>query len=539
MVAMSARFRLVMILIVAMAAVPASALPASCPRGVEVSGSAVESVGDIFRIRALHRGKQVNFNGVALAFADFSGRDVSNMCFHKARLERSDWSRATGDNLQFHGAELSRSRWHRFRGEGLDFHFSNLDHAQLTRSVMRTTTFYSTSMAGMDASHADLSGGSLKANVLASLRQARFDFANMTGFEFHCGIGQEDNCGHSNDVSLAGANLTDAAILTGSKSGWDLRNAVLDNTRTHFFQLDWIRESRIEGPVVVVPTAWTPARDRFSERVTPVSLSQAELGAVWRAFDQLDEPDFDCSQSVTAAEHYICSRKDRYGDKPFHGPSRFAKADRELNQAYVLAWRKDRSIVADQRQWLRERDACMAREADAYGWLRDDCIAAAYRERIEELWQLAGMETAIGAGERRIFVDHQTGEFLWEIGDSELRSKLVSMALGNSWQLVVVERDRQRRLNASGSAIGPNYHFGDLGSPEAGMAFDAASGFYGGSKPCLPGYDLCPIIRIRGYYLDAGPQGMQDEATGEYHSNGYIATGARAGFGRLVALPDW
>lgn len=516
----------------AAAASPVMANPSSCPDGIAVPGSEIEGLDDLFRIRAQHRGQQVNFDGIELANADFTGRNVSDICFSNSKFLQSNWSGATGNNLQFILTDLTGSQWRRFHGENLRFIGANLDDASLVQSVMRDSAFDRTSMERVDASLADLSGGALQGGALNSLQQAKFDSANLTGFEFHCGIGQEDNCGqYSEEVSLAGANLTNAAILMASKSDWDFTNALIHNTRMHFFQLDWIRESRIEGAVIVEPTAWTPASYNYSELLKPVTLSIEEIRIVWRAFDRLHEPGFDCEKAQSAAEGYICSKS------PYSEYARFAEADRELNQAYVLAWRRDRSIVTSQRLWLQHRDECMNLEASDFGSPGYQCMQSAYRDRIEELWQIAGMEATLGTGERQFFVDQQTGEFLWQIDDQALRSKLTLLALGNSWDLIIVERNPQGRLMAIGESVGSNYHLGYLGSPEGGMVFDGKSGFYGASEPCLPDYDACPIVRFRGYYLDTGPESISNRDAGEYHFNDFISSGARAGFDRLVRVP--
>lgn len=517
----------------AMWTMPAWAAPGPCPAGIEVQSSAIASVSDILRIRAANPGKQLNFSGLVLANADFSGRDFSDICFSNSRFPRSNWSFATGNNLQFDRVDLVASRWERFRGQRLKFSYANLENATLAHAVMPLVRFDAAQLVGVDASHADLSGGSVQGRALDSMRQARFDFADLTGFEFNCGIGQGDNCGQDSEkVSLAGANLTNAAIRMAYKSDWDFSKAIINNTRLHFFQLAWIRESRLEGTVIVEPTAWTASRDQYAELLRPVSLSPIELRIVWLAFDRLHQPGFDCEQARSTAERYICSKT------PYSDFSRFAEADRELNQAYLHAWRRDRSIVNEQRRWLLERDACMNLETSDFGSPGYECIQTLYRERIEELWQIARMELLLPSGEREFFVDQQTGEFLWQIDDSVLRSKLTSLAFGNSWDLIVIERDPQGRLFASGVSVGSNYHLGNLNSPESGMVFHSKSGFYGGSKPCLPGFEICPIVRFRGHYLDTAPENVTDGDAEKYYFNEFISSGARAGFGRMVRVPD-
>lgn len=541
---MLSRYLKAMIAVVtAFAAMPVAAQSTLCSEAIQIPSSAVKNVDDIVRIRAAHPGKRLNFNEVQLTGADFSGLDLSNLCFTESELIRSNWSGARGRDLQFKATNLSRSRWAKFRGERLVFHLARLDGAQLARSIMRETKFESTSMASVDASYADLSGGSFQGNWSASLNKARFDFANMTGFVFRCELTTEVNCGQyeSNDVSLAGANLTGAAILVPPKHDWDMRNVVLDNTRLHLRQLVWLRESRINGSVIIEPTPWAPTNyDRNYDRhnnLTSVSLSPSELKSVWAARDRLNRPGFRCDKALSSAEKYICIARNEWSGIFDDGSLEFAVADRELNQAYILAWRKDRSVVSEQRQWLKKRDACMNLEEDYYGKSRNNCLETAYQERIDELWQLAGMETSVRKGQRRLFVDQFAGALLWEIQNEALRAKLVPAALGNSDAVVEIHKDRAGRLLADGAAVGRANNLGDLRSPEQGIVFDIASGFYGASEERASQRFFCPVVRFRGRHLDVAADNGSNEDTVRCPFNAYIMLGGGVSFGRLVEIP--
>lgn len=528
---MLSRLALVAGLFAAFAAQPALASQ-PCPKGIEIKAGGIKTVAEIVRIQRLHSGQQVNFDGLHLPHADFSAKDISNLCFNNANLVHSRWTRARGTNSQFHNSALNASDWRGFEGRGLEFRLSTLDRANLSHAAFRRTRFGWTTMADVDASHADLAGSSFAGGSMASIRGANFRSANMAGFEFRCGLGQEDNCGQdSSGVSLAGADLTGAALLMASKSDWDLTGATIANTRLHMIQLDWLRRSRIAGPVLVEPASWTPARYDWvgaKPESGRVMLSRRELGQVWAAFDRPDTPGFDCGRARSAAEQYICG--ERSGDGA-DAPSALADADRELNEAYVIAWRKDRSVVATQRQWLRTRDACMAMIEK---WDRIGCLRTAYNERTEALWRRA--EKPDLASGTRIYADEGTAGFLSAVADPALRRKLARAAFWNSWQLVIVESPG-RRLYARGEAMGPNYHLGSLDSPEGGMVYDPISGFYGAREICLAGYRVCPLVRFRGRYLEVGPERGVDPATGDSTVNDYVMTGARVQFDRLVRVP--
>lgn len=506
-----------------------------CPKGVEIKAGAIRTVAEVVRIKGLYPGQQVNFDGLVLPHADFSGQDISNLCFSNAKLVHSKWTRARGANSRFHNAELNASDWRGFEGRGLEFGSSTLDRANLSRATFRQTRFQWTTMEQVDASYANLSGSSFAGGSMASIRGASFRSANMRGFEFRCGLGQGDNCGQdSSGVSLAGADLTGAALLMASKSDWDLTGATIANTRLHMIQLDGLRRSRIAGSVLVEPAGWSPARYDWVGAAPAsgrVALSRRELGQVWAAIDRIDMPGFACERARSVAEQYICS--ERSGDEP-GDPSAFAYADRELNEAYVLAWRKDRSVEATQRQWLRERDTCMAMLEK---WDRIGCFRTAYNERTEALWRVAQAKPDLASGTTPIYADERTAGFLTAIDDGALRRKLARAVFWNSWQLVIIEPAGQGRLYARGEAMGPNYHLGTMDSPDEGMVYDPISGFYGARKTCLAGYRVCPLVRFRGRYLEVGPETGIDPATGDSTINEYVMTGARVQFERLVRVP--
>lgn len=531
---MLSRLAIVAGLFVAFAAQPALAWQ-PCPKGVEIKAGAIRTVAEVVRIKARHPGQQVNFDGLVLPHADFSGQDISNLCFSNAKLVHSKWTRARGTNSRFHNAELNVSDWRGFDGRGLEFRSSTLDRANMSHATFRRTRFGGTTMADVDASHANLSGGSFAGGSMASIKDTSFRSANMTGFEFRCGLGLDDNCGQdSSGVSLAGADLTGAALLMASKSDWDLTGATIANTRLHMIQLDWLRRSRIAGPVLVEPASWSPARYDWVDAAPEsgrVMLSRRELGQVWAAFDRPDTPGFDCGRARSAAEQYICS--ERSGDEP-DAPSAFAYADRELNEAYAIAWRKDRSVVATQRQWLRARDACMA---IAEKWKRIECFDTAYEGRTEALWRMTEERPGFASDAPQIYADQGTAGFLSAVDDPALRRKLARAAFWNSWQLVIVESPARGKLHARGEAMGPNYHLGTMNSPDDGIVYDPISGFYGARETCLAGYRVCPLVRFRGRYLEVGPETGVDPATGDSTINDYVMTGARVKFDRLVRVP--
>ncbi len=90
---------------------------------------------------------------------------------------------------------------------------------RIYHAVLKDLVFDGTSMATSMRRTQTPAAWSPRGNDLDHL-SARSDFlANMTGFEFHCGIGQDD-CGHSSlDVSLVGADLEERRVSHGLEVG--------------------------------------------------------------------------------------------------------------------------------------------------------------------------------------------------------------------------------------------------------------------------------------------------------------------------------
>ena len=165
-------------LFVASATQPAFASQ-SCGEGIDIKAGGIRTVAAVLRIKRLHPGQQVNFDGLDLPHADFSGQDVSDLCFSNANLVHSKWTRARGTNSRFHNVELNASDWRGFDGRGLVFDASTLDRANLSHAAFRRTRFGWTTMEQVDASHANLSGGSFEGGSMASIRGASFRSAAL------------------------------------------------------------------------------------------------------------------------------------------------------------------------------------------------------------------------------------------------------------------------------------------------------------------------------------------------------------------------
>lgn len=105
-------------------------------------------------------------------------------------------------------------------------------------------------------------------------------------------------------------------------------------------------------------------------KMTVSGLILLALGAGMAAAEQPDGPSFNCARAATAAEKLIC-------DAPGLG-----WYDRQLARSWKIALKAAgekgaAALKASQAAFLKARDACTARDDEAYS-----CIADAYIERI-------------------------------------------------------------------------------------------------------------------------------------------------------------
>lgn len=505
-----------------------------CSKYPSVDGSKMRHAPDLQNLSDRNDGKMVTVFNLKLPGQNLSGLNLSNLCFVRPDFAKTNWSGAEGQDLLFDQANLEGSEWKAYHGEGLAFLNSNLKNAIFARGRFRSTRFQNSTVENMDARHADLSNSSFSGNWSSYLTKAKFDNANMTGFQLSCGM-VDDICGqYSKNISFRSANFTNASLSIPFMEGLDFSNVTLKNTSVPLHLSRYLRDANVEGTVIITPAPWNAMPlNALSAGRYEFTLSASDFRQLANGVHQLhissEQPSFDCRKAQTKAEIFICDVR------PYSYATRFADQDTELQRAYDTVRRSNPALVTSQRQWLKDRDTCLDQWTEEYE--RESCFRDKYHKRTEMLWNMVEPNVNLAVGEKMIFVsaaDYMSTTFT----STKLFRKMAATVAVNSWNYVVVERKANGRLSADGNAVGANGQVGSILSPEQGLVFDKKSGCFGAFEKAGEGEGssdkFYPIIRIRGDRLEEGNSCSADP-TPDY--NDYIVLGARAHFSPMRRLP--
>lgn len=427
-----------------------------------------------------------------------------------------DFRRLSLASACFVEADLQRSQWDEARTPGIGFIKSNLTGASLTRIKAPGILLRDANLTDVEASRADLSGGKPEGGWFdGSIDGLNLDGANLSGFDFACGITLSDGCplyGSDKPMSARGANFTRAKLSSFHRYGLNdigLEGAHLDRTEISPAQLASLKGLLISRPLVLV------GGDIRLELTAAEAQSLADDVAI--AEPAVKDPSFDCTKASSPAERTICLPDNRD----------LADADRLLARTFAQARKSDPKLVTEQRQWLKQRDACMAQEFPS------DCLRSAYARRQGELLGALGESNWLKPGEAALFIDDEL-----PVSDAMRRTplfaQLAPLLAQASMGYAYVERGVDGRYVASGESVGANAHTCTLSA--AGLTLDPLTGWYGVRDS--ESNRRIRVVQIDGDWLrvfaDGHPYGAEAEGSADYAS-----CGARAAFGpmRRIALP--
>jgi len=427
-----------------------------------------------------------------------------------------DFRRLSLTNACFVEADLQRSQWDDARAPGIGFIKSNLTGASLTGIRAPGILLRDANLSDVQATNADFSGGRLEGGWFdGSIDGLNLDGANLSGFDFSCGITLSDGCplyGSDKPMSARGANLTRAQLSSFHRYGLNdiaLEGALLDRTEVSPAQLASLKGLLISRPLVLV------GGDTRLEITAAEAQSLADDVAI--AQPAVKDPSFDCTKATSLAERTICLPDNRD----------LADADSLLARTFAQARKADPKLLAEQRLWLKQRDACMTQEFPS------DCLRSAYAKRQGELLGALGESDWLKPGEAALFIDDEL-----PVSDAMRRTplfaRLAPLLAQASMGYAYVERRTDGRYDASGESVGANAHTCTLGA--AGLALDLLTGWY--SVHDSESNRRIRVVQVDGDWLrvfaDGHPYGEEAEGSADYAS-----CGARAAFGpmRRIALP--
>ncbi len=428
---------------------------------------------------------------------DFRRVTLGTACFVESNLKGSVWNEATAPGIGFIKTDLSESTLTGIHAPGVLFRDANLTNTKTDK--------------------ADFSDGLLEGGWFdGSIDGWNLDGANLARFVFSCGITLSDGCPLRNSdapILARGTNLSGADLSSFRHYGlgdFDLEGAILDRTKLSPGQL-----ASLQGRMIVHPLVLAGGDSRV-ELSAAEAQALADDAAIFAS--RAAGPSFDCARAASAAEKAICH--------PDAGD--LALADGELGALFAELRKARPSIVAEQRQWLKTRDGCMAKDYAL------DCLRTVYADRQSILLGLQGERDWLAPGSAALFIEDDL-PLSDTMRASSLFAKIAPLLAKVSMGFVHVARAADGSYAASGESVGANAHTCSLGA--SGLRLDPATGWYSLTDPASKG--RIRIFQLRDdrltVFASGRPTGDEVEASADY-----VSCGARAAFGpmRRIALPD-
>lgn len=419
-------------------------------------------------------------------------------------------------NACFVEADLKGSVWTAGNAAGVGFIKSDLSHASLVGIRAPKVLFRDAILNGVKANRADFSGGRFEGGWFdGGVDGWVIDEANLTDFAFSCGITLADGCpvySGGEPVSAKRANFTRARLSSFRSYGFmdlGLAGAVLDHTEISPEQLGSLFGFALEHPLVLVGG---------DSKVTLAAADAMALIKDSSAYTALASgPSFDCAKAASAAEKLLCS--DTAGDLP--------DMDRQLGALFAEARTAKRVDVAEQRQWLKQRDACMIGEYPS------DCLRIVYRDRTGVLLSRIGERDWLKPGQGALFVEDSL-PLSDAMRASPLFARIAPVLASASDAAIYAFRAADGSYSVTGEAVGANAHICSLGAD--GLRLDPLTGWYAMALPGKAG--KARVVRVMGDWLGVFENGRPDGDMPEAEMD-FVSCGMRAAFVplRRIDLP--
>ncbi len=423
---------------------------------------------------------------------NFTGVELSNICFVESDLSRSDW---TG-----------------VKAPGVGFIRSNLEAVGMIGARMQDILIRSSNFSRVDAKAVDWSSGKLDGGWDGDVEGLKLDGANLTGFKFDCGITVSDGC----PINRSGirAHVANLAFVDISRFGFydaSFTGAMLNQTVISPRQVTAFKDANNMGAVFIAGG---------DKKVMVLPETWLLLMASALAAEDSDAPSFDCGEARSSIEKEICGE---YNSAMRH-------YDRQVAALYKEARKRDRSVKASQKAWLKRRDACSAEEYST------DCVRRSYDQRVGQLIGLLGEADWLKPGEEALFLE-EVLPLTDDVKQSPTYFQLTPILAGEARASLLVKRSMDGSLEAYGDAIGANAHL--CGLKVKGLRFDRATGWYSIAQEKNGVTRNFPVLRYHDGRIEVykGGQLRGDEDSPMLD---YVSCGARASFPPMVrmAVPE-
>lgn len=419
---------------------------------------------------------------------DFTGVELSNICFEETDLSRSDW---TG-----------------VKAPGVGFIRSNLEAVGMIGARMQDILIRSSNFSRVDAKAVDWSSGKLDGGWDGDVEGLKLDGANLTGFQFDCGITVSDGCPinrsgiRAHSANLAFVDISRFGFYDASFTGAMLNQTVISPRQVTAFKdasnMGAVFLAGGDKKVMVLPETWL---------LLMASALMAEDG---------DAPSFDCSEARSDIEKEICGE---YNSTMRH-------YDRQVAALYKEARKRDRGVKASQKAWLKQRDACGAEQYPT------DCLRQSYDQRVGQLIGLLGEPDWLKIGQEALFLE-EVLPLTDDVKQSPTYLQLTPILAGEARASLLVKRSVDGSLEAYGDAIGANAHI--CGLNVKGLRFDRATGWYSVAQEKDGVTRSFPVLRYYDGHMEVY-KGGQLHGDEDSPMMNYVSCGARASFPPMVRM---
>ncbi len=410
-------------------------------RGDRIDGMKIKSPADL----ASYTAKPLLINGGDFRGFDFSGMQLNDICF---------------TNANFTGSKM-RS----VRARETEFVRSNFVDVDMRGAHLNSVQFQTTNFVRADFTNAVLERVSIIGGAWQSMR---FDRAFLSHVRLSCtDISEPAQCGAgwtelpagvqegSGGLSFKGATIGNLAIatprwFTGWGKSWDFSGTRVSGLQIGLGQVHNLVGARFAGPVWIGfdgEENGGPGRVRFGP-------SEMEgLLAAWRGKDsiflQYRSPSFDCARATTAIEKLICEEDGGLG-----------ATDWQLADVYRDGLRAGVTNRAEQRLWLKGRDACSGTEK----WEIESCVARHYRARIDTLLWRMSPPAWLEERRERLFLDVDL-PVSPSFRTTDTYRRLLPLLVDTASSRVAVRPLPDGRIETSGDAVGGNGHMCSVTGP--------------------------------------------------------------------------
>jgi uncharacterized protein YjbI with pentapeptide repeats/uncharacterized protein YecT (DUF1311 family) len=419
---------------------------------------------------------------------DFTGVELSNICFVETDLSRSDW---TG-----------------VKAPGVGFIRSNLEAVGMIGARMQDILIRSSKFSGVDAKAVDWSSGKLDGGWDGDVEGLKLDGANLIGFQFDCGITVSDGCPinrsgiRAHSANLAFADISRFGFYDASFTGAMLNQTVISPRQVTAFKdasnMGAVFLAGGDKKVMVLPETW-------------LLLMASALTA-----EDSDAPSFDCGEARSDIEKEICGEYN----------STIRHYDRQVAALYKEARKRDRSVKASQKAWLKQRDDCGVEQYPT------DCLRQSYNQRVGQLIGLLGEPDWLKTGQEALFLE-EVLPLTDDVKQSPTYLQLTPILAGEARASLLVKRSVDGSLEAYGDAIGANAHI--CGLKVKGLRFDRATGWYSIAQEKDGVTRNFPVLRYHDDRMEVYKGGQLHGDEGSPMMN-YVSCGARASFPPMVRM---